>query len=88
MLRDGRNDTYWQSDGSQPHVVTLEFQRLVLLSGLALYVDFKLDESYTPQRISVRAGTRRNDIKEIRKVDLVDPTGWVLIPLTHPDTGL
>ena len=88
MLRDGRDDTYWQSDGPQPHIVTLEFQRLVLLSGLALFVDFKLDESYTPHKISVRAGTRARDMKEIKMVELVEPQGWVLIPLTHEETGL
>jgi hypothetical protein len=88
MLRDGREDTYWQSDGAQPHMVTLEFQKLVLLSGLALYIDYKLDESYTPQKISIRAGTRRDDMKEVKSVDLVEPQGWVLIPLTHEDTGL
>ncbi|KAH7621699.1 hypothetical protein Ndes2526B_g02513 [Nannochloris sp. 'desiccata'] len=88
MLRDGREDTYWQSDGAQPHIVTLEFQKLVTLSGLALYIDYKLDESYTPQKISIRAGTRINDMKEVKSVELIEPHGWVLIPLTHHDTGL
>ena len=88
MLRDGREDTYWQSDGAQPHTIILEFQRLVTLSGIALFVDYKLDESYTPQRISVRTGTRETNVKEIRQVELKEPQGWVLIPLTHPDTQL
>ena len=29
LLRDGRTDTYWQSDGLQPHLVNLQFQRRV-----------------------------------------------------------
>lgn len=29
MLRDGREDTYWQSDGMQPHLVDISFQKKV-----------------------------------------------------------
>ena len=29
LLRDGRDDTYWQSDGTQPHLVNIQFQRKV-----------------------------------------------------------
>ena len=53
-----------------------------------MYIDYKLDESYTPQRISIRAGTRRSDMKEIKVVELLEPQGWVLVPLTNADTGL
>ena len=31
MLRDGREDTYWQSDGTQPHFVNIQFQRKACL---------------------------------------------------------
>ena len=31
LLRDGREDTYWQSDGSQPHLVNIQFQKKVRL---------------------------------------------------------
>ena len=29
LLRDSRDDTYWQSDGTQPHLVNIQFQRKV-----------------------------------------------------------
>ena len=29
LLRDGRDDTYWQSDGVQPHFVNIQFQKKV-----------------------------------------------------------
>lgn len=29
LLRDGRDDTYWQSDGAQPHLVNVAFQKKV-----------------------------------------------------------
>lgn len=27
LLRDGSKDTYWQSDGTQPHLVDIQFQK-------------------------------------------------------------
>jgi hypothetical protein len=32
------------------------------VTAVSIYVDFKLDESYTPARISVRAGTAGQDL--------------------------
>lgn len=50
QLLDDRNDLYWQSDGPQPHTITIEFQRKTDVSSLLLYLDFKTDESYTPSK--------------------------------------
>jgi anaphase-promoting complex subunit 10 len=86
LLRDGRDDTYWQSDGAQPHLVSVQFQRRVLLKELAIYIDSKLDESYAPQRLCVRAGTSWTDLREVAAVELQEPQGWVVIPVT-PDAN-
>jgi len=40
-----------------------------------------LDESYTPFHIVIRAGTTFHDLKDIKAVELEEPTGWVHIPL-------
>ncbi|KAH7532871.1 hypothetical protein FEM48_Zijuj04G0068500 [Ziziphus jujuba var. spinosa] len=32
-LRDDNLDTYWQSDGAQPHLVNVQFQKKVKLQG-------------------------------------------------------
>ena len=48
---------------------------------IEIYTDYKLDESYTPQHISVRAGTTFHDIQEVYSMELEEPTGWVKIPL-------
>jgi len=40
------------------HVLTILFFQLVVL-----YVDFKLDESYTPSKISIRAGDGFHNLK-------------------------
>ena len=81
LLRDGNIETYWQSDGSQPHLMSVQFQRKVRLAELALYTDFRKDESYTPSKISVRAGNSYQDLKEVKVVELNEPQGWVIVSL-------
>ncbi|KAJ7953017.1 Anaphase-promoting complex subunit 10 [Quillaja saponaria] len=57
-----------------------------LLALVVLYVDFKLDESYTPRKISIRAGDGFHNLKEIIKTgDLAKPTGWVYLSLPGND---
>ena len=82
QLRDDSIDTYWQSDGQQPHTVTIQFPRKMDIETLALYLDHALDESYTPSRISVRGGTGMHDLHELKVLELQDPKGWLRIPLT------
>ena len=81
QLRDGCTDTYWQSDGQLPHLVNVQFRRKTTVQSVAVYTDYKLDESYTPTRVSIRVGTNFNDLQEIEVVDLQEPSGWVVIPL-------
>lgn len=65
--------------------MTLEFQKRVIVSALALQTDFKLDESYTPQKISIKVGTSSSDLHEVRAVELHEPQGWMLIPIERED---
>jgi len=81
QLRDGTTESYWQSDGQLPHLVNICFKRKTTVSAVAVYTDFRLDESYTPSKISVRCGTNFNDLQEIEVVELNEPSGWVVIPL-------
>jgi len=48
-------------------------------------VDFKLDEIYTPSKISIRAGDGFHNLKEIKTVELVKPVGWVYVFLSGSD---
>ena len=57
----------------------------VRLLELAIQLDYKLDESYSPNKISIRAGNSIYDLKEIRLLELEEPTGWVMVPLRAPD---
>lgn len=50
QLRDNCLETYWQSDGPQPHLVNIQFRKKTTIQDVCLYADYKLDESYTPNR--------------------------------------
>ncbi|KAI6179620.1 Anaphase-promoting complex subunit 10 [Aphelenchoides besseyi] len=77
QLLDERTDTFWQSDGVQPHMITIEFQKYTEISFLLMYLDFKSDESYTPQKIQVYTGNSILDLEEPPKVvNLNEPNGW------------
>lgn len=81
QLRDNCLETYWQSDGPQPHLVNIQFRRKTTIQDVCIYADYKLDESYTPNRISVRAGNHFHDLQEVELIDLSEPSGWVSISL-------
>ncbi|XP_063757237.1 anaphase-promoting complex subunit 10-like isoform X1 [Eleginops maclovinus] len=70
QLRDDNLETYWQSDGSQPHLVNIQFRRRTTVKLLCIYADYKSDESYTPSKISVRVGNNFHNLQEIRVTTL------------------
>lgn len=63
-LLDDNAATFWQSDGPQPHRVSLLFKKALNLSRCSIYLDFSQDESYTPSKISLRIGPTALDIIE------------------------
>mmetsp|Transcript_968 Transcript_968/g.1372 ORF Transcript_968/g.1372 Transcript_968/m.1372 type:complete len:183 (+) Transcript_968:30-578(+) len=77
QLRDGNFETFWQSDGVQPHLINIQFYKKMRIKELKLYCDFKRDESYTPNKISIRAGTGFHDLREVQQVELDEPDGWI-----------
>ncbi|KAF7457824.1 anaphase-promoting complex subunit 10 [Cryptosporidium felis] len=82
QLRDNNSSTFWQSDGQSPHTVTLRFPRKTKVSVIDLYLAYKIDESYTPQIISIRSGNQESDLEEIKEMQLSEPDGWVRILLS------
>lgn len=72
---------YWQSDGPQPHTLTLHFFKLVAIVRIRVYLDFELDESYTPTKMIFLAGMGGNDLVEFATWDGDGPCGWVNVPL-------
>ncbi|CAK8683539.1 anaphase-promoting complex subunit 10-like [Clavelina lepadiformis] len=81
LLRDNNLETYWQSDGIQPHMVNVQFRQKTSIHSIGVYTDYKADESYTPSRLSVLIGNDFNDLHEIEQIEINEPTGWVWIKL-------
>ena len=84
QLRDGGLDTFWQSDGHAPHTVSLVFGRKVRVSAVCFHVDFKVDESYTPMRVSVRGGSSVHAMHDVAVMELEEPTGWITVRTLVP----
>ncbi|XP_077445861.1 anaphase-promoting complex subunit 10 [Stigmatopora argus] len=83
QLRDDNLETYWQSDGSQPHLVNIQFRRRTTVKMVCIYADYKSDESYTPSKISVRVGDNFHDLHEVRQLEMVEPSGWIHVSLAN-----
>ncbi len=81
QIRDSSIDTYWQSDGGQPHLINIHFLKRRAVCEIAFYLDYTQDESYTPKKISIRSGMTFHDLEEIKEVELHEPVGWVSVPL-------
>ncbi|OQS04911.1 anaphase-promoting complex subunit 10 [Thraustotheca clavata] len=88
QLRDDNLDTYWQSDGVQPHLINIQFAKKMTVQEIAMYLDHKLDESYTPRKISIRAGSTFHDLVEIKTQTIVEPMGWITIQLMQPPSHI
>lgn len=71
----------FRSDGHQPHHVDIKFQKKTEIVELHVYVDFSADESYTPNKICIRAGSSHFDLKEITTEEFIEPRGWQKISL-------
>ncbi|CCO30486.1 Anaphase-promoting complex subunit 10 Short=APC10 [Rhizoctonia solani AG-1 IB] len=76
-LRDDDPETFWQSDGPQPHFITLQFHKKVAVQKIAILLKFDQDDSYTPVRLAIRAGMSLNDLQEVRYVGFEKPNEWL-----------
>ncbi|MCJ1314909.1 anaphase promoting complex subunit doc1 [Xylographa vitiligo] len=72
---------FWQSDGPQPHLLNIHFFKLVAIVKLRVYLDFELDESYTPTKMSFAAGMGEYDLVEFGEWKGEQPKGWVEVGL-------
>jgi anaphase-promoting complex subunit 10 len=50
---------------------------MVTIVGMQLYLNFDLDESYTPTLIRFAAGTGYNDLQEFSVMRFEQPKGWI-----------
>ncbi|KJH46994.1 Anaphase-promoting complex, subunit 10 [Dictyocaulus viviparus] len=80
-------EKYWQSDGPQPHTVTIEFPKKTDICFVMMYLDFKNDESYTPSKIIVYMGSSLVHLDDGVPVEFNEPTGWQVIDLRSRRTN-
>ena len=84
QLRDNNSDTYWQSDGGQPHRINIQFHKKMSISQIWFYLDYKLDESYTPKKMCIRCGTTFHDLQDLHQLEVgEDPSGWIKVDLSQ-----
>ena len=50
---------------------------MVAIAGIRIYLNFDLDESYTPTLIRFAAGTGYHDLQEFSVMKFERPTGWI-----------
>ncbi|MCJ1423597.1 anaphase promoting complex subunit doc1 [Sticta canariensis] len=86
-LRSSSTSQFWQSDGPQPHLLNIHFFKLVSIVKLRIYLDFELDESYTPTRMLFLAGTGMYDLTEFAEWVGEAPRGWVDVNLEGVGSG-
>jgi hypothetical protein len=68
-LLDGSLDTYWESNGSRPHWIQFDFPKLVTVQRVLLYLDSAKDDSFTPEKITVKVGSMPNELKQVSEFD-------------------
>ncbi|CBQ68102.1 related to anaphase promoting complex subunit 10 [Sporisorium reilianum SRZ2] len=81
-LRSADLSKLWQSDGSQPHLINIQFARRTCVTHLSIFLDVKQDDSYTPTKISVKAGTNYHDLTLVRQRTFEAPQGWKHFSMT------
>lgn len=76
---DDNPQTFWQSDGSQPHYIDICFSKRVEVIQLAFFFSLLIDESYTPQVIKVYAGHSLSDATLYKTLEIRNVNGWVAL---------
>ncbi|GAA5954070.1 hypothetical protein JCM10213_007110 [Rhodosporidiobolus nylandii] len=74
-LRDGSTATLWHP----PHRLPIP-EEADRLSSLALRRGF-FDDSYTPAKVAVRAGSYLGNLQEVKLVEFQHPKGWQVLKL-------
>jgi anaphase-promoting complex subunit 10 len=59
----------------------------VCILSIRIYLDFEADESYTPTRITLLAGTGYHDLLPFSSLEFTQPKGWIDVPLEGAGGG-
>lgn len=82
-LRSSDMAQFWQSDGPQPHFLTIHFFKLVPIVLIRIFLDFEHDESYTPTKIQFLAGMGAHDLQDFAEMEFEQPTGWMDVDFSN-----
>lgn len=86
-LRDEDTGLFWQSDGPQPHHLNIHFSRMVSIRAIRIFLNYEDDESYTPTKISLLAGTGYHDLIPFAALEFTHPKGWIPVNLDNVGGG-
>lgn len=75
-LREDSPYGYWQSDGVQPHYIQIHFTKKVSIEKISFFLNYPTDESYTPSKIVIYAGSGEHDLLEVASKEFIEPIGW------------
>ncbi|KAH9412257.1 anaphase-promoting complex subunit 10 [Ordospora pajunii] len=70
---------YWATDDVLPHAIQISFRKVRYVQAVQLFLSFSQDDSYTPERVEIRAGMTRESIHTIGSVVLIEPEGLVTL---------
>ncbi|SCU86394.1 LAMI_0D01882g1_1 [Lachancea mirantina] len=89
-VMDGDPNTYWQSDGSQPHTIDVYFSKRVEIACIALFFSLFLDESYSPQIFEIYAGHGPSDATHYKTLHIGEINQWIALSFedSRPDDRL
>lgn len=87
QLRDNNLETYWQSDGTFPHQINIQFPQKVAITKVCMYVNYSVDESYTPRKLALAVGSCPHDLVDVVATELQEPSGWVVFTLSDEHTS-
>lgn len=82
-LRHPDTDLFWQSDGPQPHLLSIHFFKLVSIVYMRMFLDFENDESYTPTRMQFWAGMGSHDMQQFAEMTFEQPRGWIDVDFSN-----
>lgn len=81
------NNNFWQSDGDFPHYIEINFNKIEYITEIWIYLNYAIDESYTPRRMILKTESICGDIYNLLFIDIdVDPislNGWAKIDLKN-----
>lgn len=74
---------YWATDDVLPHGIQISFARARYVQSVQLFLSFTQDDSYTPEKIDIRAGLTREDVRTVGSVELVEPEGLLTLNIAR-----